>query len=56
MGVIPNLAEDANLLVSLGLGTVDEDGTLVADRMRLAVRTMFAAIQLVAEWAEKGPR
>lgn len=55
MGVIPNLAEDANLLVSLGLGTVDEDGTLLADRMRLAVRAMFAALVLVAEWAGHPP-
>ncbi len=56
MGIIPNLAEDGNILVSLGLGTVDENGALLADRMRLAVRTMFAAIHLVAEWAQKGAR
>ncbi len=41
---------------SIHHGTVDEDGTLLTDRMRLAVRDMFAAIRLVAEWAEKGPR
>ena len=56
MGVIPNVAEDGNLLVSLGLGTLDEDGALLPDRMRLAVRAMFASIALVAEWAQKGPR
>lgn len=56
MGMIPNVAEDGNLLASLGQGTLDADGALLPNRLRLAVRAMFAAITLVTEWAGKGPR
>jgi hypothetical protein len=54
LGVIPNQAEDGNIIVTPGLGTADEDGTVIEERMRLAVRALFAAMALLAEWANEG--
>jgi hypothetical protein len=56
MGVLPGQAEDANVIVNPGLGTVDEDGVLLEQRMRLAIRALFAAMVLLREWADRGPR
>jgi hypothetical protein len=50
MGVIPNQAEDGNLVLTPGLGTVDEEGNLIEERMRLAARGLFSALALLAEW------
>jgi hypothetical protein len=55
MGVIPNQAEDANLVITPGLGTVDEEGIVIEDRMRLAARGLFLALGLMAEWADERP-
>lgn len=51
MGIVPNQAEDANLIVTPGLGTVDAEGVVIEERMRLAVRGLFLALGLMAEWA-----
>lgn len=49
MGVIPMISYDANLLITPGLGTIDEDGILIEDRMRLAVRALVRMVQIVCE-------
>ncbi len=54
-GVIPSGTDDANIFINPGLGTVDESGALIEERMCLAVRGMFSAVALLAEWADKGP-
>jgi len=51
MGVLLSQAEDANIIVTPGLGTVDRNGTLVEERMRLVVRALFSAMVLLREWA-----
>lgn len=56
MGVLPGQAEDANVIMTPGLGTADESGALIEDRMRLAARALFASMALLREWADKGPR
>ena len=56
MGVIPNQAEDGNLIVTPGLGTVDEEGVVIEDRMRLAVRALFGALALMARWVDEQNR
>ena len=54
-GVVPSGSDDANIFINPGLGTVDERGALIEERMRMVVRAQFAAVALLAEWAEKGP-
>ena len=51
MGVIPTIAYDANLFISPGLGTTDEDGKLIDDRARLAVRATFKLVEIVCRHA-----
>lgn len=55
MGVVPNITEDANIPITPGLGTVDENGAIIEERMRLVVRAVFESLALVKEWAEKAP-
>jgi len=51
MGVIPTIAYDANIYVSPGLATTDENGQLIEDRARLAVRALVRLIQIVVKYA-----
>jgi hypothetical protein len=44
-------AEDANVIVTPGLGTVDRSGRVIEERMRLVVRALFSAMVLLREWA-----
>jgi hypothetical protein len=53
MGMVPNQAEDGNLVLTPGLGTVDEDGHLIEERMRLAARGLFSVLALLAEWVDE---
>ena len=41
-GGAPGQADDANVIINPGLGTVDELGVVIEERMRLAVRALFA--------------
>ena len=54
-GIVPSGADDANMFINPGLGTVDASGALIEERMRLVVRGVFSALALLAEWADKGP-
>lgn len=56
MGVLPGQAEDANVIINPGLGTTDEHGALLEQPMRLAIRAQFAAMALLREWTDRGPR
>jgi hypothetical protein len=51
MGVLLSQSEDANIIVTPGLGTVDRDGMLLEERMRQVVRAVFAALALLREWS-----
>jgi hypothetical protein len=51
MGVLLSQAEDANIIVTPGLGTVDRSGALMEVRMRLVVRALFSALVLLRDWA-----
>ena len=50
-GVLPTIAYDGNILVSLGGGTLDEDGQLLEDRMRYGVRTLVSVLELICKYA-----
>jgi hypothetical protein len=56
MGVLLSQAEDGNIIVTPGLGTVDRDGALVEPRMRAVVRALVAALALLRDWAAALPR
>lgn len=49
MGVVPMISYDANLLITPGLGTIDEDGALIEDRMRLAVRALVKMVEILCK-------
>lgn len=51
MGIIPTIAYDANIFISPGLGTCDEDGALLEDRARYAVRGLVALMNIIAKHA-----
>lgn len=51
MGVLLSQAEDANIIVTPGLGTVDRSGALMEVHMRLVVRALFSALVLLRDWA-----
>ncbi|KYO66165.1 hypothetical protein [Thermovenabulum gondwanense] len=51
MGVIPTVAYDANIFISPGLGTTDEDGQLIKDNARFAVRALVKLMEIVAKYS-----
>ncbi len=51
MGIIPTIAYDANIFISPGLGTCDEDGQLIEERARYAVRGLVSLIEIVSRYA-----
>ncbi|MFL7906060.1 hypothetical protein ACJ41P_33430 [Azospirillum argentinense] len=53
IGVVPNLSDDANILLTPGAGTLTEDGRLDETRMRLAVRAVFRTLELLQGWTER---
>lgn len=56
MGVLPGQAEDGNVIVNPGLGTIDEDGAVIEKPMRLAIRALFASMALLRAWVDRGPQ
>jgi len=51
MGLAPTIAFDGNIWVSNGLGNVDEDGRLLEQPTRLALRGLFRMIEIVSRHA-----
>jgi hypothetical protein len=51
MGILPAVAYDANIMITPGLGTTDEDGELLEEPMRLAVRGLVRLIEIVCTYA-----
>jgi hypothetical protein len=47
MGFVPTIAYDANIFISPGLGTTDEDGRLIQDKTRLGCRALMRLIERV---------
>lgn len=48
MGVIPTIAYDANIFISPGLGTTDDEGQILEERARYAVQALVRLIEIVA--------
>jgi hypothetical protein len=51
MGVIPTIAYDGNIFISLGLGTLDPDGHLLETETRLIVRALVGLIHITCKHA-----
>lgn len=51
MGLAPTIAFDGNIWISNGLGNVDEDGRLLEEPTRLALRGLFRMIEIVGRHA-----
>jgi hypothetical protein len=51
MGVIPCITYDANIKMSPGLGTVDENGVLLEEPVRYMVRALVKYIELLCRYA-----
>lgn len=51
MGILPRQAEDANIAINPGLGTTDEEGRLIPDRMRVVVKAVSQALLLLHRYS-----
>ncbi|HHW18486.1 MAG TPA: hypothetical protein GXX30_06250 [Firmicutes bacterium] len=51
MGIIATIAYDANIFISPGQGTCDDDGNLIPDKMRLAVKGLVALMEIVGRYS-----
>ncbi|HAP34856.1 MAG TPA: hypothetical protein DCQ28_02525 [Bacteroidetes bacterium] len=49
MGIIPTISYDANIFISPGLGTSDNQGQLVQDRARMVVRGLVMLMEIICE-------
>jgi len=49
IGVLPTITYDGNILISPGQGTIDDQGKLIEERMRLAVRALVGVIEIVCK-------
>ena len=50
MGVLPTIAYDGNIKISLGLGTTDLDGNLIEERVRWAIKAMVKLIEITCKY------
>lgn len=51
MGVIPTVAYDANIMISPGLGTTDENGQIIEKNFRYAVKALVKLMEIVAKYS-----
>jgi hypothetical protein len=51
MGIIPTIAYDGNIFISMGLGTLDEEGNLMENETRLIVKAQVELIKIVCKHA-----
>jgi hypothetical protein len=51
MGIIPTIGYDANIFISLGLGTLDADGNLLEKETRLIVKAMVGLMNITCKYA-----
>ena len=56
IGIVPNLSDDANILITPGAGTTDADGQVIAERLRLTIRAVFLVLEILQDWSEEFQR
>ncbi|HHY69708.1 MAG TPA: hypothetical protein GYA09_05930 [Firmicutes bacterium] len=51
MGIIATISYDANIFISPGQGTCDEEGNIIEEKMRLAIKGLFALIEIIGRYS-----
>ncbi|NLJ33920.1 MAG: aminotransferase class V-fold PLP-dependent enzyme [Firmicutes bacterium] len=51
MGIIPTIAYDGNIFISLGLGTTNEEGELLEKPMRKAIKGLLRLMEIVGRYS-----
>ncbi len=51
MGIIPTIAYDGNIFISLGLGTTDGDGELLEGPIRKAIKGLLRLMEIVGRYS-----
>jgi hypothetical protein len=51
MGLVPTIAYDGNIYISNGVGNVDEEGKLIENVTRLAVKACYKSIEVICRYA-----
>lgn len=51
MGIIPTIGYDANIYISLGLGTLDEEGDLLESETRMIVKALVGLMNIICKHA-----
>ncbi len=51
MGMIPTIAYDGNIMISNGVGNIDEEGRLLEIPTRLMVKGMFRLIEIICRYS-----
>jgi hypothetical protein len=54
MGVLPTITYDGNILISPGQGTVDDNGRLIDEKMRLAVQALVGSMEIICKYSDSG--
>lgn len=49
MGIIPTVTYDANIFISLGMGTRDEHGNLIEEHMRYSIRALARSLEIIGK-------
>ena len=52
VGILPTITFDGNILIAPGHGTVDDRGALIEERMRLGVKALIGALEIVVRHAQ----
>jgi hypothetical protein len=55
-GLIPTVGYDANIFVSLGMGTTDDDGRLKEREARAMARALFRSLEIIGKYAATASR
>ena len=50
-GLIPTIGYDANIFVSLGMGTTDENGNLLGREARIITRVLFRLLEIIGKYS-----
>ncbi|HOB30596.1 MAG TPA: hypothetical protein PLF08_03980 [Bacillota bacterium] len=51
MGIIATISYDANIFISPGQGTCDEEGNIIEEKMRLAIKGLFALMEIIGRYS-----
>lgn len=53
MGIRPPLSYDGNVFIVMGQGNLDNNGNIITERVKIAVRGLIRTIEIITEWSRK---